>query len=606
MSFEPARSDAADAHAAFFAAAVAVSLAVHAAFGWAAGDAHVPLFSAVSPAGATAEQLRRLRHDSAVRARLVPPEPAVPGAAEDRPARDAAAAPDPGERLFPLVADAPVGLFEPPPPAPERDATVGGLAPPPPDLAAAESQPEPWAPREKIVEIASRFANEDLLAVPPRPVAEVERTVAASDVLPPARLVAAPEAAGGRSALPAWAAPAPAREDLRVPAALLAAPAPAAPAAPAIDRKATAASAAAYLAEVPEEVSPDRPIESVLDAAIAVHRPRTDDGFVYFRVDVTRRGADVLPPVPRNILFAQDASRSIAPERLHQCREAFKKVIAGGLLPTDRFNVLAFNTANTYAFPDGWRVPSAENAAAAAAFLDAVRSEGNTDIYNAMKGVLDLPREPGRSTIVFLLTDGVATAGDVRRDSGIIGEFSARNAGGVSVFDVGVSKKSDEYLLSMLSFCNRGGPAVVAADRFAIPKTVAAAVSAVGSPVLTDIRFLFDSTSGAVVTPRMTENLYLDRPLRLYGRAPAGTDEVTFQARGTNGGKKYDMVFTLRLGAPKPGEGDSSIATDWARTRIYDLVAAYAREQDPATVAEMARIGREHGVPIPFGGRFPR
>ena len=328
---------------------------------------------------------------------------------------------------------------------------------------------------------------------------------------------------------------------------------------------------------MPEEVAPAKPIENVLDAAISVHRPRKDDGYVYFRVDVKRKGADVLPAVPRNILLVQDASRSISPDRLYQCREAFRRVLGSGLLPTDRFNVLAFNTANTLAFPDGWRAATPENVAAATAFLDGLVPEGNTDIYN-----------------------------DIRRDSRIIGEFSALNAGGVSVFGLGVSKRSDEYLLSMLSFCNRGGPAAIAHDRFEIPKTVGRVVEGVGSPVLTDIRFLFDTASGAVVTPRMTENLYLDRPLRLYGRVPAGTKDVTFQARGRNGGKKYDMVFTLRLGDPRPGSGDASIADSCARTRIYDLIASYAGEQDPATLAELTSLGAAHGVPIPFQDRLGR
>ena len=422
---------------------------------------------------------------------------------------------------------------------------------------------------------------------------------------PEFRPAAAVESASSVPAF-AWAAPVPARSDLAAPTALLDVPPEAPPPVEADPAAESGGEVSAYLAEVPSEVAPAKPIENVLDASLAIHRPRRDDGFVYFRVDVRRKGADVLPPVPRNILFVQDASRSISPERLHQCREAFKGVLASGLLPSDRFNVLSFNTANAYAFPDGWRAPTPENVAAATAFVDGLVPEGNTDIYNAMRGILDLPREPGRSTLVFLLSDGVATAGDVRRDSRIIGEFSALNAGGVSVFGLGVSKRSDEYLLSMLSFCNRGGPALVSRDRFEIPKLVARAVEGVGSPVLTDIRFLFDTASGAVVTPRMTENLYLDRPLRLYGRVPAGTKDVTFQARGRNGGKKYDMVFTLRLGDPAPGSGDASIAESWARTRIYDLIASYAGEQDPATLAEMTRLGTAHNLPIPFQDRLGR
>ena len=599
FSDRPAESDGAPV--ALFAAAIAVSLALHAGLGWAVRDARVSLFGTSLP-GATAAQRLRLREESALRTRIVPPPPA-PRETDAAPA-DRASASTPAELLSSMDTDAPAGIFEPPPLPAGADASVGGL-PAPPALASEAEPPVPWQPREQILEIAERFASDDLAAIPRREVAAIERDRAAADVVPEFRPAAAVEAAAGVPAF-AWAAPVPARADLSAPQSLLEVP-PEAP--PPVEPAAApdgGSAASAFLVEVPSEVAPAKPIENVLDAAIAIHRPRKDDGYVYFRVDVKRKGADVLPPVPRNILLVQDASRSIAPERLYQCREAFRRVLASSLLPTDRFNVLAFNTANSYAFPDGWRAPTPENVAAATAFLDGIRPEGNTDIYNAMRGVLDLPRDPERSTLVFLLTDGVATAGDVRRDSRIIGEFSALNAGGVSVFGLGVSKRSDEYLLSMLSFCNRGGPAAIAHDRFEIPKTVGGVFDGVGSPVLTDIRFLFDTASGAVVTPRMTENLYLDRPLRLYGRAPLGTKDVTFQARGRNGGRKYDMVFTLRLGDPSPGSGDSSIATSWARTRIYDLIASYAGEADPATLAELARLGRDHGIPIPFQDRLGR
>ena len=594
-------SDSDGAPLALFAVAVAVSLALHAGFGWAARDARVSLFGSLP--GATAAQRLRLREESALRTRLVPPPQPAPSEADAAPA-DRASAASPAELLSSMDTSAPAGIFEPPPLPAGVDASVGGL-PPPPALASETEPPVPWQPREQILEIAQRFADDEIAAIPRREVAAVERDRAATDVVPEFRPAAAVESASSVPAF-AWAAPVPARSDLAAPTALLDVPPEAPPPVEADPAAESGGEVSAYLAEVPSEVAPAKPIENVLDASLAIHRPRRDDGFVYFRVDVRRKGADVLPPVPRNILFVQDASRSISPERLHQCREAFKGVLASGLLPSDRFNVLSFNTANAYAFPDGWRAPTPENVAAATAFVDGLVPEGNTDIYNAMRGILDLPREPGRSTLVFLLSDGVATAGDVRRDSRIIGEFSALNAGGVSVFGLGVSKRSDEYLLSMLSFCNRGGPALVSRDRFEIPKLVARAVEGVGSPVLTDIRFLFDTASGAVVTPRMTENLYLDRPLRLYGRVPAGTKDVTFQARGRNGGKKYDMVFTLRLGDPAPGSGDASIAESWARTRIYDLIASYAGEQDPATLAEMTRLGTAHNLPIPFQDRLGR
>ena len=344
----------------------------------------------------------------------------------------------------------------------------------------------------------------------------------------------------------------------------------------------------------------DHPIGTALDAVVSVYRPWSDDGFVYFCIEFRCKNTDTLSPIPRDVLLAQDASRSISPERLHFCREAILGAISESLLPTDRFNILAFNNTNRCAFGREWRPATPNNVAEARAFIEGVKPDGNTDIYNAAKGVLDLPIDPHRATIVFLLSDGMATAGDMCRDSQIIGEFSSLNSGNVSVFTIGVSARSDEYLLSMLSFCNRGGTAAMASDRFHIPEVLSNAFRSVAFPVLNNLRFIVESTSGVIITPRMTENLYLDRPLRLYGRAPLSTQDVTFLVRGENADRNHDMFFSLRLGNPAPGSGEKEIAREWARMRIYDLVAEYAIKPRDSILDEMDALKATHGVRIPF------
>ena len=219
-----------------------------------------------------------------------------------------------------------------------------------------------------------------------------------------------------------------------------------------------------------------------------------------------------------------------------------------------------------------------------------------------MNAVLDMPRDPNRVMIVILASDGRSTAGDVRRDSEIIGKFSALNKGGVSVFNIGVSKSSNEFLLSMLSFSNRGGAAAIADDRFGIPGAIKNLYAGLSSPVLADISFMFDSASRADVAPAMTTHLYLDRPMQLFGRAPEGTKQVVFQARGTANGKRYDMVFDLDLENGRPA--DKELATAWATARMYDYVSEHARNPDPMLLAEMNDLGRQYDVTIPFRKRL--
>lgn len=605
-SFRPlsrSHDDGGESHAVFLVAAVVVSLLLHAAFGYASRDARLAFLGDVrlDPAALRAER-QRPWNDS-----ILLSEP------DDAPETLSTAATqtaDPGrepveELLETLPTETPATVFDPPPVRREDDPAQAGVAPP---LETVEPEPiAPWQPRESILEIASAFANDDLRARPRTDVIPaIERQVRAEDVVAP-YAAAKPVDTALDAAAAAWVPPAPPPRGAAGDGtdALLAPPVAAMPAEIDAGPAASGEQAAQYVVETPEEVRPAVPLDDVLAPRISVHRPRRDDGFVYFEIDVVRKGEDVLPPIPRDVLFVQDASRSLAPQRLAACRKAMLDAL-GALRPGDRFNVLVFNTENRFFRPGGWAPATPAEIVAARVFLDGISAEGNTDIFNAMKGALSLPRDPGRTAVALLLSDGVSTAGDFRRDSQIIGEFSKLNGGALSVFDVGVSKNSDEYLLSMLSFCNRGGPAAIARDRFEIDDAFDGVFRTLGSPVLSDVRFLVDSSSKAVVAPERTENLYLDRPLRLYGRAPLGTKTVSFQARGANAGKGYDMVYELPLGDPAPGAGDRELARTWARTRIYDLVAAWVRSPDPALLSEMAALGRAHDVKIPFDGRFLR
>ena len=599
-----------DNHAIALIAAVSVSLAVHAALGWFARDARLELPG--EEPGLTPAQRLALRRESAMRVSPAPDpagRPETPEGVFEAPPEPRAAAADPEELLAVADTAAPSVLFDPPPLSEAADPTAVGVAPP--EAAEAPRPDAPWQPREEVIEISSKFANDDVAAIPRAEIPAIERVSGAPDVVPESTVAAAIEAAtleGGSFRAVSWmpAPPAPGEVEQPTLVAESSGEGSAADAPPDLGEIAEPETEPeAFFAEVPEEVAPAKPIEDVLSASVSVYRPRGGDHHVYFEVDIRRKGADVLPAIPRDVVFAQDASRSIAPQRLAACREALKRAFRSGLLREgDRFEVTAFNTTNVWAFGRSWRAATPAAVDEAARFVDSIRPDGNTDLYSAARSVLSLPRSPDRAVIAILVSDGVATQGDIRRDSEIIGEFSRVNDGNVSVFGVGVSPRSDEYLLSMLSLCNRGGPAVLPRDRFSIPDALVGAFAEIGTPVLSDIRFSFDTASGAVVGPKTTENLYLERPLRLFGRAEAGTREVVFQARGVNAGRAYDMVFDLSLGDPEPGRGDPSIAKKWARTRIYDLVAEHIRTGDAAALAEMAEIGREHGVTIPFKEKF--
>lgn len=584
-----------DMHPVAYFAAIGVSILIHVALLTLAGESKINFVRGVD---ATVEQRMVLRQESAMQVKVFEEDPELPFQATFEPAKDPYTV-ETEDFLDSLPTDTPGASMEPPAVSADLGLGIEAEIKAPPVADRLES-PIPWQPREDLVMMVDKVVYDDQVPFERRDVPDIERQAFAPDVTLAYELSEALESAN-RVGTPAYVSPAPPEVDdagiaetlvggeVKMPDVVEAGPV------------ASGEEAAEFFREIPAEVAPAKPIENVLKAIPVVYRPRRSDGYTYFRVDVGRKTEAVLPPLPRDILIVQDASASLAPQRLYYCKQAFRDVI-DGLQPTDRFNVLKFDTVFTYCFGETWQPADAANRTRAKVFIDAIEASGNTDIFSAVKSVLALPRSDARTMIVLFASDGRTTAGQLRRDTEIIGEFSALNAGEVSIFNFGVSPNSNEFLMSMLSFCNRGGPAAIAMDRFKIPTIIDEVVSTLGRPVLKDIRFMFDSASGADVSPEMTTHLYLDRPMQLYGRVPEDQEAVVFQARGMSGGTRYDMMFTLDLENAEKGE--AGLSTDWARAKMYDLVARHAREPSSTLLFEMNELGKRYKITVPFKDRL--
>ena len=352
--------------------------------------------------------------------------------------------------------------------------------------------------------------------------------------------------------------------------------------------------------ETAEEISPFTAIENLLTAELRTFRSARDDGFGYFRIDIQRRGADLLPVIPKDIVLVQDCSASMAEQRLYFCREGLRRCLAA-IGPDDRFNIIAFRSQTERCF-EGWARNTPTRLTQAESFIDALRSGGNTDIYGSMKDVLQFDRTPGRPVIALVITDGLSTSG-MTQSSDIIGEFTRANDGDVSVFAIGTMQRANAYLLDLLSYCNRGDAKVITSGRWDIPEEMEGSMDGVSRPVLEDVRLRFGATTACEVYPVLTPNLYLDRSLAIYGRYPLDTERVTFQAVGEAGDATCDMVFDLPL-----GEGalrsDDDLRTRWAEQKIYHLMGSYARDPDAVTREAIRETARRYRIPVPYRGRF--
>ena len=447
-----------------------------------------------------------------------------------------------------------------------------------------------WQPRQQIVAIVDRTVKDDLATLPRREIARIERVARAPDYVP------AVDVTRDRFGGEAEVRPPPAAQTVRTGGETPVADPPApADAAIRLDEGATPDAAIHRFGERPGDVSDYTAIDSRLMARIETFAPDGPEGRRYFRLNIARRDGETLPVVPKDIIFLQDSSRSLAEERLYFCRQALKRLVPR-LNPGDRFNIARFSGAPTFCF-ETWTPVTPASVAAADAFIDTMRSEGETDVFASVRTLQSLPRDPARPLIAVVITDGRATAG-LTASTAIIGEFSKMNADGCSVFALGTHGRANAYLLDLLTFCNRGASTIVTSGRWDIPREIEALVDGLARPVLGNVRVTADLASQADLQPLPAANLYADRTLEFFGTTPPGVTNLVLQVRGEGGSAACDVIFQLDLAtAPAGGE---AVRKGWARRKMHSLIGAYAREPGEPLLREMRQLSRLYNVPIPY------
>lgn len=452
--------------------------------------------------------------------------------------------------------------------------------------------PPVWQPRQEVIAIAERIVRDEAALLPRREIYAIERIPTAPDFAPASPPIAA------RLASPQAVA------DIVDSISAQAVPPPPDPVSiPQNDTMVTAPEIAPEVtlseySEQPSQISQFRHVDDRLSAFLSVYSP-PHDSRKYFRLEIIPSVSAYLPIVGKDIVFVQDASRSMARERLYFCKEGLKEALAF-VSPADRFNIVSFRDTATFCFGQNWARPSRENFERALGFINDMDSRGDTDLFKSLKSLLDLPRDSARPMIAIVITDGKATMG-ITGSTRIIGEFSKLNDN-VSLYVIGTHAKANAYLLDMLAFCNRGRQDVVRSDRWAIPDAVKALAASCAYPVLGRIRVEADISSGAEFFPLPSANLYAGEPLVYYGSCPATSHEMTLQLRGEGGTAKIDSIMSLDFSKAKPAGPE--LRSEWARRKMHSLLGDYARNPSQALKAEMRALGASTGEPIPYLGEF--
>ena len=346
---------------------------------------------------------------------------------------------------------------------------------------------------------------------------------------------------------------------------------------------------------IPEDrVSPAaKNLERFLTLDVRTFRSAEEDA-LYFEMKVRPVRDDILPVLPRDILFVQDVSESMTQGKVEACREGWVRWLTS-LSADDRFDILEFRDDVRACF-GRWTEVNALSLARARAFIGEMASRGDTDLLRSLETIFRWPVSDRRPVLIILASDGRPTAGVVD-SSTIITRFTERNAGARSMFCLSGGSRVNRFLMDLLSFSNRGDHRTCAAMK-EIPVVMQQVSMELRRPVLAGLRFRATGTVSTNLYPAEPAHLYLDRSLVLYGKSETSSPSFAIQIVGWSADGMCDMMFPIDLS--QSAEGTATIREGWARQRIYALLQEFVRSRSPFLLQELQDVAARCGIVLPY------
>jgi len=158
--------------------------------------------------------------------------------------------------------------------------------------------------------------------------------------------------------------------------------------------------------------------------------------------------------------FPLDGQGGSGSPRIEKAKQELVQALSG--LPDDaQFTIVVYST-DVRTWKGSLQEASPRNKASARKFVEDLKPDGATNIFDALVTALEIAapparnREPGADTI-FFLTDGLPTHGRIIQPHQILDEITRRNRVlGVAIHTVGVSKEQGAGLLLNLARRNGG------------------------------------------------------------------------------------------------------------------------------------------------------
>ena len=332
--------------------------------------------------------------------------------------------------------------------------------------------------------------------------------------------------------------------------------------------------------------------------------------------------------IKREITLVIDRSGSMQGEKIDQARAAALQVVEG-LNIGEAFNIIDYSDSIAR-FSERPVIKTDATIREARAYIKRLKSDGGTNIHDALVEALLQSPTPQTLPLVLFLTDGLPTVGE-RRETAIRNAVLANNKHNRRIFSFGVGFDVNAPLLTSIANSTRASASFVFPNENVEAK-VSQVFARLSGPVLAEPQLAMLDSGGSVSTravrellPAELNDVFEGDQIVLLGQYQ-GDDPLHFRINGNYLGapKTFDFRFDLKKATTR----NAFVPRLWASRKIARLIetiseagadnAQLSRSINSAALASNARSlsagahissaggGRAIGVATPGAALDPK
>jgi Ca-activated chloride channel family protein len=285
--------------------------------------------------------------------------------------------------------------------------------------------------------------------------------------------------------------------------------------------------------------------------------PRGDENFFLLMVEPPE--APTLDQIPgREYIFIVDVSGSMQGFPIDVSKKLLRNLISG-LRPTDKFNVMLFESSNRMLHEESVEA-SERNIREAIQVLERQPGGGGTELLPALRNALTHEKEEEFSRTFVVITDGYV---NIEKEAFNLVRKNLNNA---NLFAIGIGSSVNRYLIEGLAHAGMGEPFIVTNEKEA--ETVGKKFKTfVETPVLTNIKIDYGKFQVADVEPVSIPDVFAERPIIVYGKY-TGDATGAIKLSGFSGNRTYRKVIDV---ATASTQNNQALRYLWARNKIKYL-----------------------------------